>query len=73
MTGPTRHDLDQLLAAWAQARRLPDAEAERLRRAIVPADPGLPAGWWSEFNDRISSAINRATATPGPALAALAA
>jgi len=72
MTSPARSDLDQLLAAWASARRLPDAEAERVRRAIVPADPALPATWWSDFNDRISTAIARATATPTPALAALA-
>jgi hypothetical protein len=70
MTSPARSDLDQLLAAWASARRLPDAEAERVRQAIVPADP-LPATWWSDFNDRISTAIARATATPAPALAAL--
>jgi hypothetical protein len=71
MTSPARHDLDQLLAAWAHARRLPDAEAERIRQAIVPAVPALEATWWSEFNDKISTAIARATATPVPALAAL--
>jgi hypothetical protein len=71
MTSPARHDLDQLLAAWAQARRLPDAEAERIRQAIVPAVPALEATWWSEFNSKISTAIARATATPVPALAAL--
>jgi hypothetical protein len=71
MTSPARHDLDQLLAAWASARRLPDAEAERIRQAIVPAVPALEATWWSEFNDKISTAIARATATPVPALAAL--
>jgi hypothetical protein len=71
MTSPARQDLDQLLAAWAQARRLPDAEAERIRQAIVPAGPALEATWWSEFNSKISTAIARATATPVPALAAL--
>jgi hypothetical protein len=71
MTSPARQDLDQLLAAWAHARRLPDAEAERIRQAIVPADPTLEATWWSEFNSKISTAIARATATPVPALAAL--
>jgi len=69
MTGPARSDLDQLLAAWASAQRLPDAAAERVRQAIVPADPALPATWWSDFNERISTAIARATATPAPALA----
>ena len=72
MTHPARHDLDQLLAAWAQARRLPDADAERIRQAIVPPAPPLQATWWSDFNEKISTAIARATATPGPALAALA-
>jgi hypothetical protein len=72
MTGPARPDLDQLLAAWASTRRLPDAEAERIRQAIVPAVPPLQATWWSDFNDKLSTAIARATATPGPALAALA-
>ena len=37
MTGPARSDLDQLLAAWASARRLPDAEAERIRQAFARA------------------------------------
>jgi hypothetical protein len=71
MTTPARHDLDELLAAWAHARRLPDADAERIRQAIVPAVPTLEAAWWSEFNARLSTAIARATATPVPALAAL--
>jgi hypothetical protein len=72
MTGPARPDLDQLLAAWASARRLPDAQAERIRQAIVPEPPPLEATWWTDFNDRLSTAIARATATPAPALAALA-
>jgi len=71
MTGPARHDLDELLAAWAHARRLPDADAERIRQAIVPAVPALSVTWWSEFNQKLSTAITRATATPAPALAAL--
>jgi hypothetical protein len=66
MTGPG-HDLDRLLAAWAAVRRLPEADAERIRQAIAPAAPGLPATWWSEFNDKLSTAIARATATPVPA------
>jgi hypothetical protein len=65
------HDLDQLLAAWARANRLSDADAERIRQAIVPAVPALQAGWWSEFNSKLSAAITRATATPAPALAVL--
>jgi hypothetical protein len=64
-------DLDQLLAAWARGRRLPDPDAERIRLAIVPAEEALPASWWSEFNGKLSTAIARATATPAPALAAL--
>jgi hypothetical protein len=71
MTRSAPHDLDQLLTAWAQARRLPDTDAEQIRQTIVPAVPALPATWWSEFNSKISSAITRATATPAPALAAL--
>jgi hypothetical protein len=69
MTPPARPDLDQLLATWAQARRLPDAEAERIRQAIVPAVAAPSMTWWAEFNDRLSSVITRATATPVPALA----
>jgi hypothetical protein len=65
------HDLDELLAAWAQARRLPEADAERVRQAIVPAAPALQASWWSEFNSKLSTAITRATATPAPALSVL--
>jgi hypothetical protein len=71
MTSPALHDLDELLAAWAHARRLADADAERIRQAIVPAVPALSATWWSEFNGNISTAITRATAIPVPALAAL--
>jgi hypothetical protein len=73
MTTPARHDLDELLASWAHARRLPDADAERIRQAIVPEAPALEATWWSDFNDRLSTAIARATATPVPALAAVGA
>ena len=71
MTGPALHDLDELLAAWAHARRLPGADAERIRQAIVPAVPALSATWWSEFNSKLSTAITRATEIPVPALAAL--
>jgi hypothetical protein len=71
MTSPAAHDLDQLLAAWAHARQLPEADAERVRRAIVPAALALQAGWWSEFNSKLSTAITRATATPAPALSVL--
>jgi hypothetical protein len=71
MTNPARPDLDQLLDAWAAARRLPDAEAERIRQAIIPPVPSLSPTWWSEFNTKLSTAIARATTTPAPALAAL--
>ena len=69
MTGPAGPDLDQLLAAWAQAHRLTDADAERIRQAIIPADLALPATWWSDFNSKVSEAIARATAMPAPATA----
>jgi hypothetical protein len=71
MTSPAPHDLDRLLAAWARTTRLSDLDAERVRLAIVPAAPALPASWWSEFNGKLSTAIARATATPPAALAAL--
>ena len=67
----TSDDLDSLLAAWGRAQRLPDPEADRIRQAIVPAGPALPATWWTEFNGMISDVITRATITPAPALAAL--
>jgi hypothetical protein len=73
MTTPARHDLDELLAAWAHARRLPGADAERICQAIVPAVPALEATWWTELNSRVTQVITRTTATPGPALAALGA
>ena len=67
MTGPARPDLDRLLAAWASHRRLPDAEAERIRQAIVPVAPPLQATWWTEFNDKLSTAIARpGHGHPGP-------
>jgi type II secretory pathway component PulJ len=71
MTSRAPHDLDELLGAWAQASRLPDAEAERIRQAIVPAVAPLEAGWWLDLTSKLSTAITRATATPAPALAAL--
>jgi hypothetical protein len=71
MTSPAGHDLDELLAAWAHARRLPEADAERIRQAILPAVSTLSAIWWTEFNSKLSTAITRATAIPVPALAAL--
>jgi hypothetical protein len=71
MTGPAPHDLDELLVAWAHARRLPDADADQILQAILPAAPALSATWWSDFNHKISTAITRATATPVPALVAL--
>ena len=70
MTGTAGHDLDQLLAVWAQTHRLADADAERIRQTIVPQDLALPATWWSDFNSRISEAIARATAMPAPAVTA---
>jgi hypothetical protein len=69
MTQPERPDLDQLLATWARARRLPDADAERIRQAILPPVAAPSITWWAEFNDKLSTAIARATATPAPALA----
>ena len=69
MTGTAGHDLDQLLAVWAQTHRLADADAERIRQTIVPEDLTLPATWWSDFNSRVSEAIARATAMPAPAVA----
>jgi hypothetical protein len=59
------------LAAQARADRAGGGERRADRQAIVPAVPTLSGAWWSGFNDKISTAIARATATPGPALAAL--
>jgi hypothetical protein len=69
MTSAGRPDLDELLASWAQARRLPGADAERILLAIVPAVAAPSMTWWSEFNDKLSTAISRATALPVPGLA----
>jgi hypothetical protein len=69
MTSPRRSQLDDLLATWAQARRLPDAEAERIRQAVLPVVAAPSMTWWAEFNDKLSSVITRATAVPVPALA----
>ena len=70
MTSLGGHDLDQLLAVWAQTHRLADADAERIRQTIVPEDLALPATWWSDFTSKVSEVIARATAMPAPALAA---
>jgi hypothetical protein len=67
MTRAGRPDLDELLAGWAQARRLPDADAERICQAIVPMVAAPSMTWWSEFNDKLSTVISRATAAPVPA------
>ena len=68
MTSPAGHDLDRLLAVWAQTHRLADTDAERIRQAIVPDDLPLPATWWSDFNSKVSEVITRATAMPVPAM-----
>jgi hypothetical protein len=70
MTSLAGHDLDRLLAVWAQTHRLADADAERIRQTIVPEDLALPATWWSEFNSKVSETIARATTMPAPAVAA---
>jgi hypothetical protein len=70
MTGTAGHDLDQLLAMWAQTHRLADADAERICQTIVPEDLALPATWWSDFNSKVGEVIARATAMPAPAVAA---
>ena len=70
MTSTAGHDLDQLLAVWAQTHRLTDTDGERIRQTIVPEDLALPATWWSDFNSKLSETIARATAMPAPAVAA---
>jgi hypothetical protein len=70
MTSHADHELDQLLAVWAQTHRLADADAEQIRQTIVPEDLALPATWWSDFNSRVSEVIARATAMTTPAIAA---
>ena len=70
MTSQARHDLDQLLAAWARGpAAAPTLTPSGSARPIVPADPTLSATWWSDFNSQVSAAIARATTTPAPALA----
>jgi hypothetical protein len=71
MTPPARPDLDQLLDTWARARRLPDADAERIRQAILPPVAAPSITWWAEFNDKLSTVIARATAPPAPAFSFL--
>ena len=71
MSSPAPPDLDRLLAAWADARRLPEADAERILLAILPPVAPLEASWWTELNGKLSAVVTRATATPVPALAAL--
>jgi len=70
MTSLAGHDLDQLLAVWAQTHRLTDADAEQIHQTIVPEDLALPATWWSDFNSKLSETIARATTMPAPAIAA---
>lgn len=50
-------NLDDDIAAWAAAVRLPAPEADAIFRRVVstPAPvattrPGLPPSWWREFN-----------------------
>lgn len=48
--------LDDDLAAWAAAVRLPDAEADAIFRRITakpapaPVVPRLAASWWGDFS-----------------------
>ena len=67
----TDERLDQLLAAWTQDRRLDDAEAERIRRAITTTPPALDATWWCDLADRVSSTMVRAATMPDAARTAV--
>jgi hypothetical protein len=56
----TDDHLDRLLEAWARDRRLPVAEADRIRLAITTTAPALDAAWWCDLADRVSSTMVRA-------------
>lgn len=63
--------LDDLLGAWADARRLGAARAAAIERAIVATPRELDHGWWAAFSHEVDRAMVRASALPGPARTAM--
>lgn len=72
MTGqPPVDDLDELLGAWAEARRLTDGEAEVILAAVVATPPALDPMWWRDLVAQVSGVVVRATTMPQPAMTAI--
>lgn len=72
MTGRLSADgLDELLHAWAEARRLTDGEAEAILAAVVATSLALDPMWWRDLVTQVSALVVRATTMPQPAMAAM--
>lgn len=72
MTGrPPADGLDDLLDAWAEARRLTDGEAEAIFAAVVATPLALDPMWWRDIVAQVSSVVVRATTMPQPAITAM--
>lgn len=72
MTGRLPADgLDELLHAWAEARRLSDDEAEAILAAVVATPLALDPMWWRDLVAQVSALVVRATTMPQPAMAAV--
>lgn len=72
MTGrPPVDDLDELLGAWAEARRLTDGEAEAILAAVLATPLTLDPMWWRDLVAQVSAAVVRATTMPQPAMTAI--
>ena len=48
--------LERALGAWSSAYRLPDADRERIRAAVVTA-PSVDRLWWARFNTQIDGVV----------------
>ena len=61
-------NLDDALADWAAATRLPDAAAAEIYQRIIaipapsaPACPGLNPGWWRRFTAECAARVINST------------
>lgn len=54
------HRLDELLSGWGQMQRLDEARAEAVRQEILYTVEELPAGWWSEYWQRLNTTLESA-------------
>jgi hypothetical protein len=68
---PPVDDLDELLGAWAEARRLTDSEAKAILATVLVTPLTLDPMWWRDLVAQVSAVVVRATTMPQPAMTAI--